>query len=96
MVAMIYDEKAEKLEQAGLYRRAAARWLTVPDRCPDASSREWIARLRLWCIEQAETPHPVTDTFGDVHRAATELQKSMGIWQPDGDAFRKIKKHSSR
>ncbi|EPD0211871.1 PerC family transcriptional regulator [Salmonella enterica] len=33
---MIYDEKAEKLEQAGLYRRAAARWLTVPDRCRDA------------------------------------------------------------
>ncbi|ECA3794520.1 PerC family transcriptional regulator [Salmonella enterica subsp. enterica] len=92
---MIYDEKAEKLEQAGLYRRAAARWLTVLDRCRDAPSREWIARRRLCCIEQAETPRPVTDTFGDVHRAATELQKSMGLWQPE-DAFRKIKKHSSR
>lgn len=66
---MIYDEKAEKLEQAGLYRRAAARWLTVLDRYRDAPSREWIARRRKWCIEQAE---------------------------PDGDAFRKIKKHSSR
>ncbi|EKS5642468.1 PerC family transcriptional regulator [Salmonella enterica] len=53
------------------------------DRCRDAPSREWIARRRLWCIEQAETPRPVTDTFGDVHRAATELQKSMGLWQPD-------------
>ncbi|EJF5839954.1 PerC family transcriptional regulator [Salmonella enterica] len=93
---MIYDEKAEKPELAGLYRRAAARWLTVLDRYRDASSREWIARRRLWCIEQAETPRPVTDTFGDVHRAAAELQKSMGIWQPDGNAFRKIKKHSSR
>ncbi|EBE9836224.1 PerC family transcriptional regulator [Salmonella enterica] len=31
-MSMIYDEKAEKLEQAGLYRRAAARWLTVLDR----------------------------------------------------------------
>lgn len=92
MVTMIYDEKAEKLEQAGLYRRAAARWLTVPDRCRDASSREWIARRCLWCI----APRPVTDTLCDVHRAATELQKNMGLWQPDGDAFRKIKKHPSR
>lgn len=96
MVTMIYDEKAEKLEQAGLYRRAAARWLTVLDQCRDVSSREWIARRRLWCTEQAETPRPVTDTFGDVRQAATELQKSMGLWQPDGNAFRKIKKHSSR
>uniref|UniRef100_UPI003A8F3A1C PerC family transcriptional regulator n=1 Tax=Salmonella enterica TaxID=28901 RepID=UPI003A8F3A1C len=93
---MIYDEKAEKLEQAGLYRRVAARWLTVLDRCRDAYSREWIARRHLWCLEQAETPRPLTDTFGDVRQAATELQKSMGLWQPDGDAFRKIKKHSSR
>ncbi|ENY9070424.1 TPA: PerC family transcriptional regulator [Salmonella enterica subsp. diarizonae serovar 50:k:z35] len=29
MVVMILDEKAEKPELAGLYRRAAARWLTV-------------------------------------------------------------------
>ncbi len=93
---MIYDEKAEKLEQAGLYRRAGARWLTVLDRCHDEPSREWIARRRLWCIERAETPRPLTDTFGDVRRAATELQKNMELWQPDGDAFRKIKKHSSR
>ncbi|EAM8210918.1 PerC family transcriptional regulator [Salmonella enterica] len=96
MVAMIYDEKAEKLEQAGLYRRATARWLTILDLCRNEPSGEWFARRHLWCIEQAETPRPVTDTFGDVHRAATELQKSMGLWQPDGDAFRKIKKHSSR
>ncbi|EHC5874148.1 hypothetical protein JR782_005033 [Salmonella enterica subsp. enterica serovar Eastbourne] len=46
-----------------------------------------MARRLLWCIEQAETPRPVTDTFGDVHRAATKLQKCMGLWQPDGDAF---------
>ncbi|EAA9288979.1 PerC family transcriptional regulator [Salmonella enterica subsp. diarizonae] len=81
---MIHDEKAEKLEQAGFYRRAAVRWLTVLDNCRDALSREWVTR------------RPLTDTFGDVRKAATELQKSMGIWQPDGDAFRKIKKHSSK
>ncbi|HFX2462311.1 TPA: PerC family transcriptional regulator [Salmonella enterica subsp. enterica serovar Java] len=86
----------EKLEQAGLYRRAAARWLTVLDRYRYASSREWVARRRLWCIQRAETPRPVTNTFGDVRQAATELQKSMGLWQPDGDAFRKVKKHSPR
>ncbi|EBP0138584.1 PerC family transcriptional regulator [Salmonella enterica] len=93
---MIHDEKAEKLELAGLYRRAAARWLTVLDGCRDASSREWVARRRLWCPEQAETPRPLTDTFGDVRQAATALQKKMGLWQPDGDAFRTVKKHSAR
>ncbi|ELY4478971.1 PerC family transcriptional regulator [Salmonella enterica] len=91
---MIHDEKAEKLELAGLYRRAAVRWLTVLDGCRDAHSREWVARRRLWCLEQAETPRPLTDTFGDVRLAATALQKKMGLWQPDGDAFRKTKKHS--
>ncbi|EEG5674316.1 PerC family transcriptional regulator [Salmonella enterica] len=65
------------MEQAGLYRRAAARWLTVLDHC---RSREWVTRRRLWCLRQAETPRPLTDTFTDIHRAATELQKSMGPW----------------
>ncbi|EKS3673570.1 PerC family transcriptional regulator [Salmonella enterica] len=93
---MIHDEKAEKLELAGLYRRAAARWLTVLDGCRDARSREWVVRRRLWCLEQAETPRPLTDTFGDVRQAATALQKKMGLWQPDEDAFRTVKKHSAR
>lgn len=73
---MIYDDKAEKLEQAGLYRRAAARWLTVLDQCRDVSSREWIARRRRWCIEQAETPRPLTDTFGDVRRPPRNYRKA--------------------
>lgn len=72
---MIHDEKAKKLEKAGLYRRAAARWLTVLDGCRDASSREWVARQRLRCLQLAETPRSVTDTFGDVRQAATALQK---------------------
>ncbi|ECD6344327.1 PerC family transcriptional regulator [Salmonella enterica subsp. enterica serovar Newport] len=79
---------------AGLYRRAAVRWLTVLGNCRDDLSREWVTQHRLWCLQQAEPPRPLTDTFGDVRKAATELQKSMGIWLPDGDAFRKIKKHS--
>ncbi|EDT8758865.1 PerC family transcriptional regulator [Salmonella enterica subsp. enterica serovar Braenderup] len=74
---MIHDEKAEKLEQAGFYRRAAVRWLTVLDNCRDAISREWVTRHRLWCLQQAETRRPLTDTFGDVRKAATELQKSL-------------------
>ncbi|EBW6362423.1 PerC family transcriptional regulator [Salmonella enterica subsp. enterica serovar Oranienburg] len=90
---MIHDEKAEKLETAGLYRRAAARWLVVLDKCHDASSREWVTRRRLWCLVQAETPRPVTDTFADVRQAATALQKRMGLWQPAGNAFRTVKKH---
>ncbi|EAB7739597.1 PerC family transcriptional regulator [Salmonella enterica] len=93
---MIHDEKAEELEQAGLYRRAAARWLTVLDGCRDEDSREWAARQRLRCLQQAETPRPVTDTFGDVRQAATALQKKMGLWQPEGNAFRAVKKPPPR
>ncbi|EBZ1027474.1 PerC family transcriptional regulator [Salmonella enterica] len=93
---MIHDEKAEKLEQAGLYRRAAARWLTVLDGYRDEDAREWAARQRLRCLQQAETPRPVTDTFGDVRQAATALQKKMGLWQPEGNAFRTVKKHPPR
>ncbi len=96
MVIMIHDEKAEKLEQVGLYRRAAARWLTVLDRCRDEDAREWAARQRLRCLQQAETPRPVTDTFGDVRQAATALQKKTGLWQPEGNAFRTVKKHPPR
>ncbi|HFW3090761.1 TPA: PerC family transcriptional regulator [Salmonella enterica subsp. enterica serovar Reading] len=89
---MIHDEKVEKLETAGLYRRAAARWLAVLDKCHDASSREWVTRRRLWCLEQTKTPRPVTDTFADVRQAATAPQKSMGLRQPAGNAFRTVKK----
>ncbi|EEI4450201.1 PerC family transcriptional regulator [Salmonella enterica] len=39
-MAIIHDEKAEKLEQTRFYRRAAVRWFTVLDNCRDSLSRE--------------------------------------------------------
>ncbi|EFS9644028.1 PerC family transcriptional regulator [Salmonella enterica] len=48
------------------------------DHCRDGLSREWVTRRQLWCLQQAETPRPLTDTFADIHRAATELQRKYG------------------
>ncbi|WP_332628309.1 PerC family transcriptional regulator [Citrobacter sp. ESBL3] len=41
---MVSNVIAEKLEDAGLWRRAAARWLAVMDRCETDAQREGSAR----------------------------------------------------
>lgn len=85
---MIIDERAEALEQAGFYRRAAARWLIVFDRCMDEKVRDWIRQRRNACLRNKIKPAIVVDNFGDVRRAASETQKRMGIASPNGDSFR--------
>ena len=37
---MVKDSKAEELEAKGLYRRAAARWMDVMNRCAEDGDRE--------------------------------------------------------
>lgn len=87
---MIKDSKAEALEAKGLWRRAAARWMDVFDKCRDDRGREWIAARRAHCLSlaQGKAVKPLLDTFGDVKRAASATQEQMGIAQPDGKAFR--------
>ncbi|EJI0485807.1 PerC family transcriptional regulator [Salmonella enterica] len=73
------DIVAEALEAAGLYRRAARRWLEVLDRCRDSEERAWLAARRCQCLEKARKPEPAAERFGDVCQAASDTQKRMGI-----------------
>ncbi|EGL0308520.1 PerC family transcriptional regulator [Salmonella enterica] len=73
------DAVAEALEAAGLYRRAARRWLEVLDRCRDSEERAWLAARRSQCLENARKPEPAAEYFGDVCQAASDTQKRMGI-----------------
>lgn len=84
----VRDAKAEALESAGFYRRAAARWLAVMDKCPSEKEREWIAARRARCITQSRMPPVLLDNFGEVRKAADAAQRRMGIARTDGGAFR--------
>lgn len=44
------DIIAEDLENRGLYRRAATRWLKVMDECKDSTERLWVAQRRNYCF----------------------------------------------
>lgn len=41
---MVSDAVAERLEEAGLWRRAAARWLDVMQHCDTEAQREWVSQ----------------------------------------------------
>lgn len=88
VMSMVRDDKAEKLEQAGLYRRALSRWLIVLDRCKQDAQREWIIKHRAELTENIKPPKVTVDNFSDVTRAATATQHRMGIAKPNGQAFR--------
>lgn len=85
---MVIDDKAEALENAGLYRRAAARWLEVFDRRVSEKERDWIRQRRNECLRKRVKPRVRVDNFSDVRRAADATQKKMGIARPGGDGFR--------
>jgi hypothetical protein len=54
MSGIIQDNKAKKLETAGLWRRAAARWLEVmyhPEY--NDAQREWVRQRRKYCLSMA-------------------------------------------
>lgn len=73
------DAVAEALEAAGLYRRAARRWLEVLDRCCDSEEWAWLAARRSQCLVNARKPEPPAEYFEDVYQAASDTQKRMGI-----------------
>lgn len=89
----INDTLAEKLEQAGLWRRAAARWLDVMLMCETDTLRDQVRRRRNACLSRLSSP--VLDKKLDIHginRAASLTQDRMGLSRPKGAAFRKYPK----
>lgn len=78
-VGVMSDVVAGALEAAGLYRRAARRWLEVLDRCRDCEQRAWLATRRSQCLEKARKPEPKAEYLGEVCQAASDTHKRMGI-----------------
>ena len=53
---MLTDEQAEKLERAGLYRRAARRWTDVQMSCECEELRDEAVRRRNACLSRQHEP----------------------------------------
>ncbi|WP_425272710.1 PerC family transcriptional regulator [Rahnella woolbedingensis] len=53
---MIRDDKAEHLEESGLYYRAASRWLAVFDQHQSEDAREWLIKRREQCLSKVGDP----------------------------------------
>ncbi|BHI71128.1 PerC family transcriptional regulator [Escherichia coli] len=84
------DAVAQKLEAAGLWRRASARWLVVMGRGEySAAQREWLLRRRKYCLAQiAPLNTPDRLDISEVAKAANATLKRMGIDNTDGRLFR--------
>ena len=85
---MVSDAVAEKLESAGLWRRAAARWLAVMDLCDTDAQRQWVSQKRRQCYSNIALPVSEQLNISALSKAATVAQAKMGISQLDGSAFR--------
>lgn len=84
------DKIAKQLEQDGMYRRAATRWLDVLCRCNDSVVREVIIERRRICLEKASKLIKRDDnhSFRDFQRKVTIAHRRMGLNQDNGAAFR--------
>lgn len=88
---VVEDTVAQKLEAAGCWRRASARWLFVMGNfeCTEAQ-REWLLLRREYCLAQiASPPPPEKLDIRDVAKAADATLRRMGIASPSGEVFRK-------
>lgn len=85
---MIIDNKAEALERAGLYRRAATRWLEVFNKGLSEKDWDWIRLRRNECLRKKARAPQQRESFKDVAEAADETQRKMGIARTSSEAFR--------
>ncbi|HIE1976916.1 PerC family transcriptional regulator [Escherichia coli] len=86
------DAVAQKLEAAGHWRRASARWLSVMGSFEyTEAQREWLLRRRNYCLAQiSPSVLPEKLDISEVAKAADETLKLMGIASPSGEVFRKM------
>ncbi|UMR98309.1 PerC family transcriptional regulator [Escherichia coli] len=86
---MIQDRTAEELEAKGLYRRAAERWYEVLMLVKTDEEREKVIKRRDKCLSMARYSHkPVHLCTEELRQATRRTQKEMGIYRPDGGAWR--------
>ncbi|RSW41789.1 PerC family transcriptional regulator [Klebsiella aerogenes] len=91
----VADKLAESLENAGLYRRAATRWLQVFFECLSDSERSWVSRRRLFCLSQIQIRKP-DDGYLDVYRAVNALHRKMGLEQTGSIPLRRCRSRGQR
>jgi len=87
----VEDAVAQKLEAAGYWRRASARWLFVMGNfeCTEAQ-REWLLLRRNYCLAQISPPPPPERLdISELAKAADATLRRMGIASPSGEVFRK-------
>jgi len=76
----VRDARAEALEAAGLYRRAARRWLEVFDKRVADAERDWLRQRRNACLRRMPVPKTARDalSYREVSRAADATLRRMG------------------
>ncbi|MBF7979186.1 MULTISPECIES: PerC family transcriptional regulator [Rahnella] len=77
----VRDARAEVLEAAGLYRRAARRWLEVFDSRIDEGERDWLRQRRNACLRRVTRIKKGRDDlhFREVNQAANAALRRMGL-----------------
>lgn len=91
MPNVVNDILAEKLEAAGLWRRAATRWLVVMNGAKHTDAqRDWIRQRRKYCQAQVASVVVVPEKLDIVaiNKAANATQARMGLSRPIGSMFR--------
>lgn len=88
---VVEDTVAQKLEVAGYWRRASARWLFIMGNveCTE-EQREWLLLRRNYCLAQiSSSALPEKVDISEVSKAADATLRRMGIASPSGEVFRK-------
>ncbi len=82
----VEDAVAQKLEAAGLWRRASVRWLEIMGNGEyTEAQREWVLLRREYCLAQIlPLSPPEKMDVSEVARAADAALRQMGIVTPSG------------
>lgn len=90
MANRVEDARAERLEKAGLWRRASGRWLDVMQSFQlTDGQRDWIRMRRKYCLSRVTRIEPPKFLdMAEINRAARKVQEQMGLSRPSGSAFR--------
>lgn len=84
----VNDALALRLEQEGLWRRAAQRWTKVMMDVVSEEDIRLIRRRQKACIEKARLPAPEKLNCSEILSVATGTLTGMGLQFGPGDAFR--------
>lgn len=90
-IVPVRDMAAEKLEAAGLWRRAATRWLSLLKSYNlTDGQREWLLLRQKYCLRQvASVQVSEVPDAREIGKAADAVLAAMGLASPNGRVFRR-------